>query len=235
MPAVIDDQVIFEEIRTGSFDFADFGSCEGGSIDYCTRRFHAARGLGIDILESEVEKMRACGFDALCADITTFDCPTASFRFVSMMDFLEHLPDLDVVQDILVSAKRIARDFLFIRHPSFEDEHYLNAVGLKQYWTDWPGPGGHTAKMTVADFTRIFESLGFSQYKISFRSPANDSDDSVILPIDAPPNQHHYDETRHGAKPYVKFPRPIFGQIDFFVALRPISQVEWTQTTLQFD
>ncbi|MCB9854446.1 MAG: class I SAM-dependent methyltransferase [Phycisphaerales bacterium] len=235
MPAVLDEESIYQDIRTGRFDFADFGSCEGGSIDYCSRRFNAPRGLGIDILESEVEKMRASGFDALCADITKFDCPTASFRFVSMMDFLEHLPDFDVVREIVAGAKRIARDFLFIRHPSFEDEHYLNAVGLKQFWTDWPGPGGHTAKLTVADFTALFDSLGFNQYKIHFRSPALDSNDSVILPIDAPPNQHHYSSEAHGPKPFVKFPRPLFGQIDFFVAVRPIRQQEWSQIILPFD
>ncbi|HPF37680.1 MAG TPA: class I SAM-dependent methyltransferase [Phycisphaerae bacterium] len=235
MPAVLDDQTIYQDIRTGRYDFADFGSCEGGSIDYCSRRFDAARGLGIDILQCEVDKMRARGFDALCADITTFDCPTASFRFVSMMDFLEHLPDYEVVAKILTTARRIARDFLFIRHPSFEDEHYLNAVGLKQFWTDWPGPGGHTAKLTIADFTQIFSKLGFNQYAIAYRCPAHDSNDDCILPLGAPPNEHHYDAARHGPKPVVAFPRPVYGQIDIFVALRPMPNPEWARTILQFD
>jgi SAM-dependent methyltransferase len=235
MQAVLDDQMIFQDIRAGRYEFADFGSSEGGSIDYCTRRFSAPRGLGIDILEHEVEKMRRRGFDALCADITTFDCPTASFRFVSMMDFLEHLPDFDVVEEILKSAKRIARDFLFIRHPSFEDEHYLNAVGLKQFWTDWPGPGGHTAKMTVADFTTLFRKIGINQYSITYRCPALDSSNSVILPIDAPPNQHHYSESSHGPKPLVRFPRPLYGQIDIFASVRPIRQEDWSRIILPFD
>lgn len=235
MTAVIDDREIYEDIRTGHYEFADFGSSEGGSIDYCSRRFNAKRGIGIDILQYEVDKMRSRGFDAVCADITTFDCPTASFRFVSMMDFLEHLPDYGVVERILATAKRIARDFLFIRHPSFEDEHYLNAVGLKQFWTDWPNPGGHTAKLTIADFTKIFANLGLSQYAISYRNPAHDSADSVILPIEAPPEQHHYDESAHGPKPFVQFPRPLYGQIDIFVAVRPIRQQEWSQIILAFD
>lgn len=235
MTAVLDDETIYQDIRTGRYDFADFGSCEGGSIDYCMRRFNAPRGLGIDILQNEVDKMRCRGFDALCADITTFDCPTASFRFVSMMDFLEHLPDFDVVERILASAKRIARDFLFIRHPSFEDEHYLRAVGLKQYWTDWPGPGGHTAKMTVADFARIFDKLDLTQYTFFFRNPAYDSSDPAILPHDAPQNQHHYSESDHGPKPFTQFPRPLYGQIDIFVALRPIYPADWQRITLQFD
>lgn len=235
MTAVIGDEMIYQDIRTGCYDFADFGSCEGGSIDYCKRRFGAERGVGIDILQREVDKMRARGFDALCADITTFDCPAASFRFVSMMDFLEHLPDFAVVERILATAKRIARDFLFIRHPSFEDEHYLNAIGLKQYWTDWPGPGGHTAKMTVADFTRIFAKLNLYQYSITYRKPAHDSGDRVILPIDAPPNQHDYDEATHGTKPHVTFPRPLYGQIDIVVALRPMSQQAWSRIVCPFD
>lgn len=235
MTAILDERSIFQDIQTGRYDFADFGSCEGGSIDYCRRRFGAERGIGIDILQHEVDKMRSLGLDALCADITRFECPTASFRFVSMMDFLEHLPDFGVVERILDKARHIARDFLFIRHPSFEDEHYLNAVGLKQYWTDWPGPGGHTAKMTVADFTGMFARLGLSQYSITYRKPALDSSDPVILPIDAPPNQHDYDAAQHGPKPSIHFPRPLYGQIDIFVAVRSIRQTDWAKLTLPFD
>ena len=235
MNAVLDEQTVYQDILTGRYDFADFGSSEGGSIEYCCRRFGATRGLGIDILEDEVEKMRARGFDAICADITHLECPPASFRFVSMMDFLEHLPDYATVERILDKARTIARDFLFIRHPSFEDEHYLNAIGLKQYWTDWPGPGGHTAKLTVAQFTEIFSQLGLKQYAMAFRSPACDSMDSVILPIGAPPDQHHYEARRHGPKPEIKFPRPLFGQIDIFVAVRPIRPADWARITLAFD
>ncbi len=126
-----------------------------------------------------------------------------------------------------------ARDFLFIRHPSFEDEHYLNAVGLKQFWTDWPG--GHTAKLTVADFIGFFHHLGLNDYAICYRQAAMDSEDPVILPLAAPPNQHHYDADKHGEKPCVVFPRPIYAQIDFFLALRQFPGVEWAQIVVPYD
>lgn len=224
---------ITKRIEARAYDFIDFGSSTGGSIGYCMRRFRASRGLGIDIKPAEVEKIRASGFDAVQADIMSFECPPGSFRFVSMMDFLEHLPDLQCVERVLARAKRMARDFLFIRHPSFEDEHYLSAVGLKQFWTDWPG--GHTAKLTVADFSSIFRRLELNQHCISFRGPAIDSDDPAMLPISAPPNQHAYDADRHGRKPCIVFPRPIYGQIDLFVALHPFPDAEWAKIIAIFD
>ncbi len=226
-PAIID------RLRAGEYDFVDLGSSSGGSIDYCMRRFSARRGLGIDLQAEAVEQIRAQGFEALQADVLEFEFPPASLRFVSMMDFLEHLPDSAGVEDVLCRAKSAARDFLFIRHPSFEDEHYLNAVGLKQYWTDWPG--GHTAKLTVADFTGIFHRLGLNDYAICYRQPARDSEDPVILPLSAPPDQHHYDATQHDEKPQVVFPRLVYAQIDFFVALRPFPGAEWAQIVAPFD
>jgi hypothetical protein len=236
MPALTEgamNTTIVDHLRAGEYDFVDLGSSSGGSIDYCMRRFSARRGLGVDLQAEAVEQIRAQGFEALQADVLEFEFPPASLRFVSMMDFLEHLPDLAGVEAVLSRAKSAARDFLFIRHPSFEDEHYLNAVGLKQFWTDWPG--GHTAKLTVADFTGIFQRLGLHNYAIFFREPVKDSEASVMLPLSAPPNQHHYDAAVHGEKPRVVFPRRIYGQIDFLVALRPFQIGEWAETVAFLD
>jgi hypothetical protein len=220
-------------VRAGYYDVLDLGSSTGGSIEYCMRRFNAPHGLGIDRLVAEVKQIHAAGYDAIQADVLTFDAPPGSFRFVSMMDFLEHLPDVNCVERVLGKAKEMARDFLFMRHPSFDDEHYLNAIGLKQFWTDWPG--GHTAKVLLSEYTAMFQRLGLHFAAIFLRHPAHDSNHPAILPISALPNQHEYDAEQHGPKPHLEFPRPLDGQIDIFVPLRPFALDEWKAVIAPFD
>ncbi|MEX2553052.1 MAG: class I SAM-dependent methyltransferase [Actinomycetota bacterium] len=226
------DVEIHERIRAGEYEFVDFGSSQGGSIDYCMRRFHARKGLGIDLGADEVAEIRSRGFDAIQGDVLDFRCPSGSFRFVSMMDFLEHLPNLQAVERALTTAKRVARDFLFIRHPTFDDEPYLNSIGLKQYWTDW---SGHPSKITLAEYTQMFERLELSLYCLRFRTPAYDSADPVMLPLSAPPDQLKFDLDLHGPRPEVVFPRPVWGQLDIFVALRSLELWEWKQICAGFD
>lgn len=222
-----------ENIANRYYDFMDLGSASGGSIDYCMRRFDTRRGLGVDRDPAEVGRIRAADFHAIQADILEFECPPHSFRFVTMMDFLEHLPGLDAVEKVLSRVRKEARDFLFIRHPSFDHEPYLNAVGLKQYWTDWPDL--HTAKLTVADFTGIFQRLGLNTYSICYRHPVHDSSDPTILPLSAPADQHDYDAEKHGEKPRIAFSHPVFSQIDFFVALREFDPDEWAKICAPWD
>jgi hypothetical protein len=89
--------------------------------------------------------------------------------------------------------------------------------------------------VTLAQFTQMFEQLELQRYCLRFRKPAVDSSDPVMLPVDAPPEQHHYDPRLHGVRPLVVFPRPIYGQIDIFVALRDFEDWEWRQICANFD
>jgi hypothetical protein len=222
-----DDSEIYARLKSGAYDYIDMGCSEGGSIDYSMRRFQAVRGLGVDIDEGKVARAREKGFDVLQADILTFEGPSGCVRFVSMMDFLEHLPAPQFVERVLSRARRLARDFLFIRHPCFDDEQYLQSLGLCLYWTNWPAD--HTSKLTVPAFTEIFRRLGLNQYFLCFRKPITHSDHPSVLPGSAPPDQHKYDATLHGEKPLIEFPKPIYSQIDWLVALRPFAVDEWNR------
>ncbi len=213
------------------FDFLDLGSKTGGSINYCAKRFrtgpnNSATGIGIDFDPDHVQASRQAGFAVLEQDILDLDVDH-KFRFVSALDFLEHLPDLEAVKAIVQKMSQLASDFLFIRHPSFEDVEYLKALGLKITWTDW---SMHTAPIKLHDFASIFNQLGLRQYCFNHRGEIIDSSDERIVPLSAPVDTHAY-SSDHGKKPLVKFDKKIFSQIDIFVPLRPLAPKEWNWIT----
>lgn len=216
------------DVDWSSYAFIDLGSSSGGSLGYCAKRFGLGPGIGVDIDPKKVEKAAEVGLDVVQADATRLELDDA-VSFVSMMDFCEHLPGLDVVEAIIESAARAARDFLFIHHPSFEGEHYLVSLGVRQYWHHWTG---HTAHVRISDYCTIFDRLGLNQYMIRFNERVEGSAHRSVLPLSAPKNQHEYDRELHGEKPDVAFEEPIWRSQDIYVALRPFSAREWSDLTL---
>lgn len=217
----------FDTVNWADYDFLDFGCSEGGSIRFCQKRFSAQRGLGVDLNPAKIELARAAGVDAVIADATKLP-KSACVRFVAMMDFLEHLPNLEMVGTAIAAAAAVATDFLFIRHPSFEGEAYLSALGLRQYWWHW---SGHTSHIHVSDYCTIFEQLGLRQYVIKYRDPVLDSSHPSVLTSDMPINQGGYDPELHASKPFVTFDEPVWRAQDIFVALRAFEPAEWKTIT----
>jgi SAM-dependent methyltransferase len=203
-----------DEVDFAAYDFVDFGAGTGGSLRYCTSRF-GGRGVGIDISEDSAAEARAGGGDVVVGDIRSIP-DGVSVRYVTMFDFLEHLPTYDDVAAMLAVAARIAREFIWIRHPSFEDEAYLRALGLKQYWCDWTG---HPSHVLISDFAEMLRAVELRAVELEFRDAARSSTHPTILPLDAPPDQHEYDERTHGPKPHVEFAKPVYRQIDIRVPL----------------
>lgn len=191
-----------------NFDFIDFGCSQGGSIRACEKLF-GGKGLGIDL---DAKKVRAARKSGLMAVEMSFDdfSDSTSCRFVSMCDFLEHLPDFATAERAVRQAASIAEEFIYIRHPSFEDEPYLRALGLKQYWHDW---SGHPSHLMLSDLVAWLSDAGFGCLQLEFYGPILDSSDSSIVPASAPTNSHAYDDDLHEPKPFVKFSRTLFRQI----------------------
>lgn len=212
------------KIDFADYDFLDLGAKKGGSIDYCQKRFGAKQGLGIDLGVETTQYANETGHTVLQEDALKFTAPI-KFRFTSMLDFLEHLPTMEMAQTVIKNYSELSTDFLFIRHPSFEDIDYLKELGLKITWHDWEG---HTNLMRLSDYADTFHSLGLNQYCFFYRKPIYSSDDPVVIPVDAPVNEHAYDK-KMGKKESFKFPRPLFGQIDIFVALRKFEKEEWNR------
>jgi hypothetical protein len=171
-----------------------------------------------------VDSVRRAGFDALNLDPFEVDFPEHSFRYASIVNYFHFMPGVEVVEIVLAKARRWARDFLYVRTPSFEDEAYLRSIGLKLFWYDWRDLRLH---LRMDQFFAIFQLLGLHQYNVVMRYPALSSDVPSFLPLTAPPDQVEYDPLLHGPKPHVAFVKPVFEQIDILVALRPFDADEW--------
>jgi hypothetical protein len=204
-----------DEVDWTDVDFIDFGSGIGGSLQSAEKRT-GGRGVGVEMRAAKVEIARREGRNVVLGDI--FDLPTdLSVRYVTIDNVLEHLPSMDLVEAALHSATRIAGEYVYIRHPSFEDEPYLNALGLKQFWTDWRD---HPSHISLADFMRIAHKLGATSWSMHPVRAAADSSDSTILPIGAPSDQHDYDPELHGVKPDVVFARPVYYAWDIVIQMK---------------
>lgn len=197
-----------DDVDLGDYDFLDFGTGDGASLRRAAELF-GGRGLGIDIDRKKIARAQERGDDIVYGDITALP-RRKTVRYVFMDNFLEHLPDYDLVQTMLDVAAAVAEEFVYVRHPSFEDEAYLASVGLKQYWHDW---SGHPSHLVLPEFAAMFKKVGLGPVDVEYLYPASDSSDSSILPLDAPQDQHEYDATAHGDKPHIDFPRPVYRQI----------------------
>lgn len=207
------------------YDFLDFGASTGGSIQLAKEHLGGRRGIGIDLDPRKVHKARENGCDCEVGDITNLDAPAQSVRFVVMSHVLEHLPNEQTLARALAEAARVARDFLFIRGPNFDDESYLREHGLKWYWSDWTG---HSFHLTTTILQRHLNTLQLhDRYVIPFRGVRTASD-PALHPLDSPKDQHQYIDGVHPPKPRQILDRLVFREFACFIRLRPFP--EWTQT-----
>jgi hypothetical protein len=208
-----------------TYDFIDLGCSRGASLRHCGTRFSAASGLGVDLNITRVREVRSLGLAGVQGDAQDLDVHQ-QVRFVSMMDFLEHLPSLHAVQRVIASAAEAATDFLYIFHPSFEGEEMQEHYGIKQYWWDW---NVHTAHIHIDDYCRMFDELGLNRVFVRYTKPVVNSDHHTVLPLGAPPNQASYDPALHGPKPEISFQRPLWRAQEIFVQIGSLDQAAWTE------
>jgi len=208
------DEATMRDLAAGRYAFIDGGCADGASIDHCERRFGMRPGLGLDWYGADLTVARSRGFAVAACNLLAQELPERCVGFVSMLDFLEHLPDRTAATDVMRRLGAAARDFVFVRHPTFEHAGDLARHGLKITWNDWTS---HTNPMTLADFRRAFAALGWRDYVVLPHMPMADSGHPAIVPLDAPVDTQQYDLALHGPKPAVRFDKPIFAKYDIFV------------------
>ena len=226
-PAAVIDAADLDATTRSRVEFLDLGCGRGKWLGAATRRF-GVQGIGLELNRHKVVKAQANGravYRANILDLEPVDFPAV--KYVNLDNVLEHLPSLEVVQDVLERSCRIASHLVYIRHPSFEDKDYLAGLGLKQYWTDWPGV--HKTHVLLPEFTAMANRLGVYRMVVSPVRRAFDSTDPTILPMSAPPGQVRadrttpapgatpagvYDPDHHGPKPLVVFDRPVYFAFD---------------------
>ena len=201
--------------KLSDYDFADFGSSHGGSLNYARKIFNGKHGVGIDIDSAKVDAARSKGLEVIQGDLTQLEFPDDAFRFVTMMHFLEHLPTLAMARKCILTGVRTAREFVFIRQPWFSSDGYLASLGLKQYWSDWHG---HPNRMDLLAFYQVLRQLPKDwEWDIYARSEVHDSTHSCIHPLSSPIDQHDYNPDVHPQKPVHHFTEPVFKETVCFI------------------
>lgn len=199
------------DLNLQDYDFVDFGCSKGGSIAYAQKTFKAKRGIGIDISETKVEATRAAGFEAILGDVRILSAHRNAVSFVTMLDFLEHLPGIKDAKTCIQSAADVARDFVFIRQPWFDSDGYLLSQNLKLYWSDWIG---HPNAMTSLELHNILSrTRDVECFRIYGCGPVKGSEDLAIHSLSSPVDQHDFEQGKHPSKPIVDFDQPVFRQI----------------------
>ncbi|WP_425395403.1 class I SAM-dependent methyltransferase [Aeoliella sp.] len=226
-------QQLLKSLKSGEYSFIDLGCGTGESIAHCENQFKRGKGIGFDISPSKIAGAIDNGYPAIFADVTKTDFDDDLVDFCTMMDFLEHLRTEEAAVAILEAAGKVAKDFLFIRHPSFEDRDYLESLELKLDWTDW---SGHRNRMLLSDFHRVFASLGWSDYIIIPQKQILSSDHPAIVPVTAATDTVRYNATVHGSKRFLTFNRPLWTQFDIYVRLSPdFLQQDWLNVVSTSD
>lgn len=230
MNVIVDPQGHRTEAAEGSlpdlseYDFVDFGASTGGSVEYALQHLGGTKGLGIDIRIQKVQEMRKAGYDCIEGDVTNLALPPDSVRFVVMSHFLEHLPDLATVEKAVCSAAKVATDFLFIRGPFFDADDYLRELGLKFYWSDWPG--GHQCHLRITDLYLLLLKLDLKEYDFRVREEFHHSSAKPLHPLNSPHSQHAYDATQHPPKEDFELPQPVYREFFCCVPLKPLDYWE---------
>lgn len=211
---------VIEALLTRRYAFLDAGCGDGGSMSQLVQRFGRSPGLGIDYYMESIEASRGAGFEAMFCNLLTPDLelPEGCVQFAAAMDVLEHLASECEAVTLLAKLARAARDFLLIRHPSFEDIDYLAGFGLKLNWTDWTC---HSNMMKLDDYRRVFAELGWKDYLILPHMLYPNSHHDSVLPLAAPQDTIRYDAASHGPKAFVDFDKTVWGKFDIFVKLNP--------------
>jgi len=196
-------------------------------MKHCMDRFNVTRGIGIDINPNKVSKTKEAGYEAVVADATLLT-GSGSVSFVSMMNFLEHLPNLQMVEKVIVAASKVAADFIYIRNPSFEGMEWSETLGYQQYWWHWPF---HPSKIKVSDLCDIFDRIGLGPYTIRYVDKVTDTGHETVIPMSLGDRVGGKAARDHPREDVIPLPAGWFRRQDIFVALRSFSPAEWQSIT----
>jgi hypothetical protein len=208
------------DIELDRYDYIDLGSSSGGSFDWARGQLAHGDGVGVDLDPEKVRRARAAGRNVVVGDATDLRV-TDAVRFITMFDFLEHLPSLAHVEAAIATAADAATDFIYIRHPSFEGQQYLESLGLRQYWWHWRG---HLAQPTVADYRSMLKRLGLGDFIVVFNGQIMDSGHPSIHSVASPLDSHGFDPAIHPSKHFVRFQFPIWRMQRIYIFLKDLDQ-----------
>jgi len=144
-------------------------------------------------------------------------------RYMLAWDFLEHLPNREVSDEVLRRMLSLTAEAVWLRMLSFEDVDLeeLRKHGLRPTWTTWKG---HTSHYRLSDVYRVVAGLDPAgrvfRVTVNATKRAQFSDQPWIVPLEAPAEVQKY-EVAHGARPLVTFRRAVVAQRDVVIVRQP--------------
>lgn len=205
-------------LRRGDYDFVDLGTCDGGGFTIAARQ-GGRKGLGFDLEPIFVRQALARDIDVALYDICDLTTEVACVDFAVCSHILEHLPSLAHIERVLLSLRRLCRDYLLISGPVFDDEDYLETLGIKALHSLMRD---HTCKIRVSELQSILHTIGCRDYLLALTEPIQSSmnhwlySSKQIVPDSG---LWTYDAAKHLPKPKVEFDRPIHRD---FVCIVPL-------------
>ena len=215
------------------FKVVDLGTKKGYAIGVFRERARMYYGADVQMVPARLclgvdrnDKYRAVveeqGYQFHSAIIHEADFLFPVADYYLAWDFLEHLPNTDVSNNVLTSMLCSARKGVWLKMPSFEQdergEGQLRRHGLRFAWSHWKG---HKCHYTLADALGVItKTLDPSKHKMKHKHQRiiKDSSSKFIVPVDAPPDTTEY-TPELGPKPEVKFDPPVIGCHELIVFL----------------
>jgi len=196
-----------------NYKFLDVGCKIGGSFDIAKKfGYKKEEGLGIDINESHINKLKKLGYNVMVGDVTKIPFDDNSFELVIFSHVLEHLPNEKLGKKALDECLRVSNKYVFLALPFFDEDEYLNSLGFKTFYSDW---SVHTNMITLKKIQNDY--LKNYNYDLTMKIKIDDSFASEIIPINSPRDTIQYDEKLYGKKNYIKFTKEIWREYTILI------------------
>lgn len=189
----------------GYFDFIDLGAKTGKMRKYAQNNFGGENGLHIEIEDAYIKQMEDNNIPCIQADITNLSFPKDCVDFIVSTHTIEHLPDLQAIEDVIKMCANTATDFVYFTWPSFDASQYLKDHNLTQFFSTMDG---HTCHATQQDVRDIITKLNLDGICSSWNRIL-DSNHTCIVPLNSPVDTGPYTDDLE-PKPYMQFTEPVY-------------------------
>lgn len=207
---------ILAGLRAGAYDFADFGTNQGGGFSI-GERLGGQRGVGFELDPALAQWNLDRGRDVMCLDIRALPPGITGIRFAVCSHVLEHLPSLYDVGSVIAALAPICRDFLLISGPNFDSEAFLYGHNLKVVHS---AMRDHLCRFHTIDLIRVLFDLGLRDFTLGLSEQMRDSGNIWIHRADAPAEGlWTWQEGSSLPKPFVPFDPPLHRDIVCVVRL----------------
>lgn len=200
-------------------DFIDIGGSKGGSYKRIKNKYKFKSGLAIDIDDRKIEVSLKNNVPAICLDATNMSIfNDNACKLISIIHTLEHLPNKNVIENVLKESIRVASNTIYISGPMYYLD-YLKPLGFQFYWSHWTG---HTCLIEPMEIIKIMKKLGQTKYQLNFKEThlIKNSADPCIHPINGKIDRHGYNSKIDPPKKMnVNFKEKIYKEFELIFTL----------------